>query len=219
MYTAKQKYENLQHGYFPTEGIYDIPILNAVSIYDCLSSARLPELVGFNYAKTTKDKANKGIHFFVDDYQFLRLWNNPQNYINLLSQFSLVLTPDFSMYTDFPKAMQIYNHYRKHWLGAFWQSEGITVVPTIGWSDGSSFDWCFDGEPIGGTVAVSSVGTQNSKAAKEMFLAGYDEMMKRLEPETIIFYGNVPEECKGNIIRIRAFQDKFREVKCDGLQR
>lgn len=30
------------------------------------------DLIGFNYAKTSKDK-NCGIHFYLDDYQFERL--------------------------------------------------------------------------------------------------------------------------------------------------
>lgn len=93
---------------------------------------------------------------------------------------------------------------------------GIKVIPTISWSDESSFEWCFDGEPIGGTVAVSSVGTQKNKTAKELFLNGYNEMMKRLEPETVIFYGTIPKECYGNIVRVKAFQEKFKEAKIDG---
>lgn len=92
----------------------------------------------------------------------------------------------------------------------------IKVIPTISWSDKSSFEWCFDGEPIGGTVAVSSVGTQNNKTAKELFINGYNEMMKRLEPETVIFYGTIPQECYGNIVRVKAFQEKFKEAKIDG---
>lgn len=31
------------------------------------------ELIGFNYAKTS-DRKDVGIHFFIDDYQFERLW-------------------------------------------------------------------------------------------------------------------------------------------------
>ena len=93
---------------------------------------------------------------------------------------------------------------------------GIKVIPTISWSDKSSFEWCFDGEPVGGIVAVSSVGTQNNKLAKELFLNGYNEMMKRLEPETVMFYGTIPKECYGNIVRVKAFQEKFREAKIDG---
>ena len=89
---------------------------------------------------------------------------------------------------------------------------GINVIPTIGWSDKESYTWCFDGEPVHGVVAVSSVGTQNSKEKREMFLKGYLEMMKRLQPTQIIFYGNVPKECEGNIIKVSAFKDKWNEV-------
>lgn len=126
------------------------------------------------------------------------------------------MTPDFSLYTDFPRALQIYNHYRKHWLGAFWQSLGFSVIPTIAWSDKDSFKWCFDGVPKKSTVAVSSVGTQRSKDAKRLFLNGWDEMICRLEPETVIFYGEMPKECNADVIRIKAFQERFKEVKTDG---
>ena len=97
-----------------------------------------------------------------------------------------------------------------------WQGQGIKVIPTICWSDDSSFEWCFDGEPVGGVVAVSSVGTQNSRAAKAAFLRGYEAMCERLCPSKIIFYSSVPDECRGNIIHIKSFQDKFREAKVYG---
>lgn len=120
------------------------------------------------------------------------------------------------MYTDYPKGIQIYNHYRKHWIGAYLQEYGVQVIPTICWSDESSYEWCFDGEPEHSVVAVSSVGTQLNRKSKELFVKGYNAMVERLHPETIIFYGNVPAECMGNIVRIRAFQEKFNEAKCNG---
>ncbi|MBO5449399.1 MAG: DUF4417 domain-containing protein [Ruminococcus sp.] len=206
MYSEKFRYENLQHGFFEAEGKYDIPKLTGSDVDE------IPELIGFNYAKTAKDRTDKGVHFFLDDYQFTRVWNNPTNYIELLKQFRIVLTPDFSLYSDFPRAMQIYNHYRKHWLGAYWESNCIKVIPTICWSDESSFEWCFEGEPVGSIVAVSSVGTQQNKNSKRAFLLGYEKMLERLQPETIIFYGNIPDECKGSIVRIKTFQDKFRKA-------
>ena len=156
------------------------------------------------------------MHFFLDDCQFNRCWNNPDRYVEILKRFKCVLSPDFSLFTDFPKALQIYNHYRKHWLGAYWQMHGIEVIPTLCWSDEESFAWCFDGEPVGGTVAVSSVGTQNKKQSKQLFINGYNEMIKRLQPQTVIFYGNIPEECYGNIIKVRAFQEKCREAIISG---
>lgn len=92
----------------------------------------------------------------------------------------------------------------------------MSVIPTIAWSDKESYKWCFDGTPKHSTIAVSSVGTQNDNAAKAAFIDGWNECICRLEPETILFYGKVPEECSGNIIRIKAFQEKFKEVKTDG---
>lgn len=62
-------------------------------------------------------------------------------------------------------------------------------------------------------MAISSVGTQNNKERKQKLLDGYMEMVDRLQPTQIIFYGKVPEECKGNIVRVKAFSEKFNEVE------
>lgn len=92
------------------------------------------------------------------------------------------------------------------------QEIGCRVYPTILWSDKSSYDFCFDGEPRHATVCVSSVGTQKYSETKRLFLSGYEKMMEVLEPETILFYGIIPKECKGNIIPIKPFQDRFKEM-------
>lgn len=208
-YRNTRNYENLNKRIFEGVGPYEIPQIEATHFESC-------EFIGFNYAAQAKKREEKGIHFFLDDYQFERLWKTPDRYLSMLYDFKYVMTPDFSTYTDFPKIIQIYNHYRKHWIGAYLQENGIDVIPTISRSTPDSYEWCFDGEPEGGAVAVSSVGTQKNKKTKELFILGYKEMARRLQPETIIFYGNVPEECTENIVRIKAFQEKFKEAKCDG---
>lgn len=209
-YINVRAYENLQHMIYDGVGSYDIPEIRAMQFDG------EPEFIGFNYASTASNRHDKAVHFFIDDYQFERLWRDVNRYTEMLSQFKYVMTPDFSTYTDFPKAIQIYNHYRKHWVGRYLQDYGCKVIPTISWSDKESFAWCFDGEPEGGTVAVSSVGCSKNKQAKELFMNGYNEMIDRLHPESIIFYGEVPKECSGNIVKIKAFQDKFRKAVCNG---
>lgn len=184
---------------FDTVGSYDVPILQPVTMLQPF------HWIPFNCAMTDSDRAQHGVHFFIDDYLFDRTWNDPGRYAQLLSQFGAVMTPDFSLFTDYPKAVQIYNHYRKHLLGAFWQSLGMTVIPSICWSDQDSFDWCFDGEPTDGIVAVSSVGTQKSPQARELFLAGYEEMMSCLRPRKVVFFGDVPPGCGGSIEQHAAF--------------
>ena len=149
-YRQTRNYENLNRCIYPGVGEFGIPELEPVH---CDAET----WIGFNYAKgcDVEDRPAHSVHFFIDDYQFNRLWTAPDVYLSMLSGFRCVATPDFSMYTDFPKAIQIYNHYRKHWLGRYWQDHGITVIPTIAWSTPDSYEWCFDGEPVGGDVIVS----------------------------------------------------------------
>lgn len=85
--------ENMNYPQFGTEGKFDIPVLKPCRY-------QLTEFVGFNYARTTKNKDEKGIHFFLDDYQFERVWREPMAYIDLLAQYQCVMTPDFSLYMD-----------------------------------------------------------------------------------------------------------------------
>ena len=203
-YRKARRYENLERRIFKGVGKFDIPQIQPVSY-----KGRY-EWIGFNYASSCKTGSlGKGIHFFLDDYQFKRLWTDIDRYIPLFQRFGYVMSPDFSTYTDYPVAMQIYNHYRKHWIGAYLQDEGIQIIPTISWGEVKSFEWCFDGEPSGGTVAISSVGCMNSAHRKALFIRGCQEMMRRLEPELIIWHGEVPEECQGNILKIDSFQKKF----------
>ena len=198
-------FENLDKISFSGVGLYEIPEIDPVTEYPS------GDFIPMNYAKSEKNPEEKNIHCFVDDYQFIRYWNSPDTYIPKLRQFRSICAPDFSTYTDMPVAMQIYNHYRKHWLATYWQLHGMTVYPTISWSTPDSYSWCFDGEPKGGIVAVSSVGTQNNTESKRLFLQGYEEMMKRLSPPWVIFYGQVPAECDWNIIRVKPHQDRIAE--------
>ena len=203
---TRNAWENQEKAMFDGVGEYDIPVIEPEDYHTV-------DWIGFNSAKTTRKREGKGVHFFLDDYQFKRLWIYPDRYINMLKQFDFVMSPDFSTYTDFPKALNIYNHYRKHWIGAYLQSKGVHVIPTISWSTPDSYDWCFDGEPHDSTVAISSVGCSN---VIDKFVEGYNAMIQALNPSAIIFYGDVPEECKGNIVHISKFTDKWKEAITNG---
>ena len=142
----KRNGHNLELGLFPLDGPFGIPKLVPAHLND-----RIP-WIPFNCVMSDQHREAHGVHFFIDDYLFQRTWNDPWRYAHLLSCYQAVMTPDFSMFTDYPVAVQLYNHWRKHQLGAYWQSLGLTVIPSICWSDHDSYAWCFDGEPVGGTV-------------------------------------------------------------------
>ena len=196
---------NLNKATFTGVGKYDIPQLEPTYDYEI---GEIKEWIGFNYVLSDKEPEGKAVHFFLDDYQFQRLWNNPEKYIEKLKRYEVVLTPDFSPYGDMPMATQIFNHYRKHWVGALMQEYGVKVVPTIRASrDERSLDFYLDGEPKGGVVCISSMWTADEEA-RAYFLREYETMRKTLKPEKIYVYGNKVEGLKGNIEYIQPFTRK-----------
>ena len=197
---------NLEKGQFAGAGPYDIPILKPVSIEEI---GEVKEWISFNFVLTDKHPEDKGVHFFIDDYQFERVWKYPEKYLDRLRQYKAVLTPDFSPYGDMPMATQIFNHYRKHWVGAWLQANGVKIIPTIRASTNEkSLDWYLDGEPVGGVVAISSMWT-NDKESEEYFQKEYQKMMDTLKPTKVFVYGEKVSNLQGNIERIKTTSEKI----------
>lgn len=167
------------------------------------------DLIGFNYAKTSKDK-NVGIHFYVDDYQFERVWNYPDKYIDVLMEYDCILSPDFSLYMDMPMPMKIWNIYRSRQIGAFYQSKGIKVIPTISWAEAETFEFCFQGIPKGSIVSVSTIGVKRDEAALKIWRDGMTEMIRQIEPSAILIYGGQLEFDYGEI-ETHYFENKVTE--------
>lgn len=136
------------------------------------------------------------VHFFADDRDFEVTWSTPNKPLNYLSKFKAVLTPDFSLYRDWPMTMQLWNVYRNRWVGCFWQDQGYTVIPTISWSNQASWEFAFEGIVSGSLVAVSSVGIDRHDATEvSLFLDGYAEMLNRLNPCAVMYCGSDIEGC------------------------
>lgn len=167
------------------------------------------DLIGFNYAKSS-DKKNTGIHFYLDDYQFERLWNNPQEYIETLKQYECILSPDFSLYLDMPIPMKIWNIYRSRQIGQYYQSQGIKVIPTLSWAEKETFEFAFKGIPKGSIVSVSTIGVKRNKEAFQIWKDGMDAMINEIQPSTILVYGGELDYDYGNI-EVIYFENKVTE--------
>lgn len=178
-------------------GRFDLPVLKRCSFVP-------RELIGFNYVLSTKDHS-KGVHFFIDDYQFERIWNDPVTYLAKLTEFPCICTPDFSLYTDMPLAMKIWNVYRSRLIGQMAADYGIEVIPTLQWADGSTLDWVFEGIEKGGTVATSTVGVMRDKEALRLWRNGMDRALLEVEPKTIVLYGtDVDFDFPCDVVRIHS---------------
>jgi len=173
------------------EGYYRIPIIQ--------NNRYIPkDIIGFNYAKTSKEKS-VGIHFYLDDYQFERVWNRPNKYIDVLKQYDCIFSPDFSLYMDMPMAMKIWNTYRSRLIGQYYQKQGIKVIPTLSWAEKETFEFCFDGIPEGSIVSISTIGIKQNKEALRIWKDGVDELIKRIKPSAILIYGGKLDYDYGDI--------------------
>ena len=192
----------LGNGQFEGTGFYDIPIIKGTT-----KVPQVREWIGFNYVLSDKDPAGKGVHFFIDDYQFERVWRDPDRYVELLKRYEAVLAPDFSPYGDMPHACQIFNHYRKHWCAAYMQSKGVNVIPVIRAStDPRSLEWYLEGEPKNSVVAISTMWA--SRVPEEM-REEYETMIETLKPCHVFVYGEVLDYMKEpTITRISTFTER-----------
>lgn len=184
-------------------GKFDIPEIPKSNFSDDTLENLL--LIGFDKINTDQSNYERMVHFFLYDYKFENIWKKPDEYVEKLKKYKAVLSPDFSMYIEMNKALQLYNTFRNRWCGAYLASKDIKVIPTVNWGDENTFEFCFDGIPKGSIVAVSTymVRERNNHAdQKDFFMKGYEEMLRRIEPSKIICYSEPFPEMQGDIIYV-----------------
>lgn len=200
----EQNIHNLVYGRFELDNEYGFPNMYPVHI-DNLDDMPLQ---GFNYALKEQHPEGIGVHFFLHDYQFERVWKYPDRYTECLSKFAYVLSPDFSPYADTPKALKIFNVYRKMWCGRYWQEHGMKVIPTITWGNDEDLEWCLEGVPKHSTIAISTMG-EGRWANFNSLKSNWQRIVDKLEPETILLYGkDLSKELSGNIVFKRLINSK-----------
>lgn len=202
-------FDNQERKQFSADNYYGIP-----SMYPTQTTGT--QFLRFMDWNEVDDPENYIAHFYYDDIKFMQAWRDPDKYIEKLKKFKAVVAPDFSSYTDFPIVLQILGAYRRQWVGAYWQLHGIDVIPDCQWGNEETYKWCFEGIPKNATVAISSLGVKTNKDFNgiegELFKKGFDEMMNRLSPTTILWYGDVIDGCEGNIIHIPSYYEQKRDL-------
>ncbi len=181
---------------YPGTGKWEIPLIKK-QVIDLTNASLIPSSITRN--NDTAARKGCGVHFFVDDYRFTSIYNNPHSNLKKFSQYAFLITPDFSTYADMKPWRQLESVAHSRWCGAFWQSNGLTVIPSVTWSTPSSYSYCFDGIEKSSFVAVSTIGCRRNK---QTFIRGYRAMLERLQPERILCVGKPFPEMQGNLLVI-----------------
>lgn len=196
---------------YRADGFYQMPIVGGCDY--------VPEdMIGFKYVKARNIlPEDTAVHFFIDDYQFERIWNQPAVYVGMLLDRGCesALTPDFSLYMDMPRAMMIWNVYRSRLIGQIMADAGIKVIPTLQFADPESYKFCFDGILPGGVVATSNVGVVKDPEATKVFVEGMDEAIKRIRPEKILCYGVPMEDYDFQGVEVKFYEPTSKPGRWD----
>lgn len=194
--------QKLVRNEFKGVGKYGMPLIKRQNI-----DLDKIELLAFTKTKhNDEENQNKTIHFFTYDWNFQSVYEKPEESLEKLDQYYALLTPEFSTYKDMPLARQIDSVFKNRWCGAFWQKQGMIVIPTIFWGSIPCLEFCFDGIEKGSVVAVSTYTREDNR---DDFMLGYNKMLEIIEPSAIICYGTPFPEMKGKIKAI----DPFNKVE------
>lgn len=136
-----------------------------------------------------------------------KYWNDPMKYLPKNQTFFAVCTPDFSIYPQMNVNEIKFNIYRNRWIGVYWQHYSVCVIVTIQWGDESTFSYCFEGVEKGSIVAVSTIGCLENEC---VFLKGFNEMKRIIEPKLILVFGKIIDGMTGIFVQYE-YIDSFNK--------
>ncbi len=187
--------------------LFDIPFIEIDDI-DVTGLNNTKWLINMKNAKATDINANKKIvHSFCYDDVLLRAYNNPIKYLHRVSGYYAVSTFDFSMHDEMDFRHILAATYDNRWIGAFMQSNGKRVIPTVGWVT-EQYDYiCFAGLRNGGTFMISTLGVNNQEC-EPGFLRGYYKMRSLFPDSKIICVGDMIRGMDKDILFV-PYKDSF----------
>lgn len=165
-------------------GQLPIPIVKRVEPFE------LP-LQALPFSKViNKDNKDLMVVFYEPDANFARVQHNPKRYVEPLKKFSCAVGPDFSQKIGMNEFMRYSNNWWNKALTAFYQSQGVVMIPNVTWSDPASYAYAFLGIPKNSVIAINCTGIKGNHAAMYLWRKGYEEAQPVLDSTLIIRYGD-----------------------------
>ena len=110
--------------YFPSEPDYDVPwLLQETQLESPVMPAR-------SWGSQSRKSAWLGLyHFYVDDYRFSKIIQNPVGLINTGCRYATEINPTVSLLH--PRALILETIFWKRWVNRVWQQHGIKTTVDV----------------------------------------------------------------------------------------
>ena len=201
------------------DGIFEIPIIEKPK------NTIIPKtLVPFSERNRVTDY-DVAIGFNEMDVRFAKVLINPEAYIEDFRRFSVLISPDCSLYRDAPLSVQIANVYRNRAIGSYYQRKGSYVIPQIRWGNELTYTTkalpekiAFLGAERHSIVAIGTYGCIQHTNDKKHFKAGLEAMLETLEPEVVLVYGPMPRSVFEDYLHLTKFvqYDNWTKIRHGG---
>ena len=219
-YVVRENFKDIFGVYFVKtlsfEGDYDMPIVGNFDDVNVIDYIAL-------YSDTSE--YNKTDNTCVAFYQYDHVFDGVHGLYNSIiykdeerlnkfrerfKRVKYIIAPDYSLFGDFPNALQIFNVYKSRvcmcWLIV---NTSAKILPNVRWTFPFSFEYCFDGIMKGSNIAIGVLGQIQNKENKKMFLDGLKVAIDRIEPKNLLAYGFITES---------NFDELFGYAKSKGIK-
>lgn len=107
---------------FPSNNIYEVPTLDIYNQADVVTS---PVIV-WGIEKRTRKIDGGTVLFYVDDYRFEAIWDNPSQIIDI--GCAVMAEPNLSIYDTMPVSYALHLIYKKRWIARYLQMLGVKIL-------------------------------------------------------------------------------------------
>lgn len=165
-------------------GPYDIPRIEPCT--------QVPDtLIAFSEASRLRTPdPDAWVHFYEDDYRFIRLWREPERQFRRLKAFAGIISPDFSLFRNMPVALKIASTYGNQLLGARMQADGLNVIANIRVSGLRSVPYALAGVPRHSTIALGLHGCITDRDNRRHVAGEVRLICDELAPVHLVVYGS-----------------------------
>lgn len=183
------------------EGDYDMPVVGNFDDLSCIDYLALySDLKDYNKTENTcicfyqYDHVFDGVHGLYNSIIYQDT-ERLERFRQRFEKVKYIIAPDYSLFGDFPNALQIFNVYKSRvcmcWL---LQNTKAIVIPNIRWSLPFAYNYCFDGIMKNSNIAIGLMGMMHHKENKNIFLDGFKRSIDCIMPKSIIVYGFITKD-------------------------
>lgn len=193
---------------FSSSNEWDIPDLLPEMLYDGpLPKTSWPDepedgdplLMVWNSTGLDEKMRGNILCYYTDDYRFEVLWNDAFETIKrvLPCQPAAAISPDFSLWSSDPLALQLWNIYRARWVSRYWQECGIKIIPSLATSiNPECRKFAHAGWPKRPSVVAMQVRTGGMKSKRQIdaTLEDIGHLVEDVRPKRLLLYGTKVRE-------------------------